>query len=211
MSKRIFKFFTITLISILLLSSFSFAAEIDLDALLDELNDLNLTLEPDLDLLSEPNEGYLPEIEDLDIIEGDLRINTPFANYVLDNIINGNVFITARNFTLDSSNNGGAVQGNMFVTAGTVRITSDLVYTEDDEGNIIITDVNGVSLIGGNTYIIANKVVIESGSEIYKDLYIFARNVEIAPESIIHGSLYIVANNVTLDGTVLGDVYRIHK
>ncbi|MCL2383266.1 MAG: hypothetical protein FWC79_03790 [Oscillospiraceae bacterium] len=96
------KLFAIVIISVLLLSSFSFASYTDIDAVLNETG-------PSGENIDEYNypEYPLQEIESQPVLptHGDLHINTPREDFILDTTVHGNVFVTARNFTLDSSNN----------------------------------------------------------------------------------------------------------
>ena len=71
------------------------------------------------------------------------------SEYEIKSTINGNSFIAVDNFTITPNSNGGIIQGNLFVTADTAYIKSDVTYSDtekDDLGNSVIT-INKISSI----------------------------------------------------------------
>ncbi len=131
------------------------------------------------------------------------------SEYVLNNIISGNAFISADTLNIDPTSSGGIIEGNLYVVANNVNIKADVTYSEtetDSLGNPQIT-VNDYSIISGSAFILANKVVIESGTKIYGDLYICASEVELQRDAIIYGNVFVVADTLNLSSEIGEDLY----
>ena len=198
MFKRKSKLFIFVAIFFIFLSSFSFATTVDPNAI------------EGIVPISAPIDSTLDEEPVKNIREGDVYVDDSNSDYSIKNAVNGNAFITAKNFTLNPKEDGGTIQGNLFVTAKTVVVQSDTVYSstqKDEENSPKIDAINSVAAIGGNVYVVADKFKLEPGAEIGGDLYITANEIEISPYSNIYGSVYLVGNKVKLYGSVYGDFY----
>lgn len=180
------KFIIVFLFAFLLcLSPFCYSTDTNSDtALLREASEVNNIQYSDLSVLNE-------------------------SSYTLNNIVSGNAFISATNFSTDPTSNGGIIEGNLYVAAKDVAIKSETIYSEteyDDLGNPDIT-VNSYSTISGSAFIIANNVKIEPGSKIYGDLYICANNVELMRNAIIYGNVFVLSDNLSINSEIGGDLY----
>ncbi len=188
--KSNFKFFIFTFVlTILLLTSFCFATDNNLDD----------------DIMPIANDEE--QVQKTDIRNADSYINDSY--YKINNTINGNVFTSAEELDIDPSDNGGIIEGNLFASANTVNIKSEVTYSEtekDDIGNPAIS-IDKYCTISGNAFIVADKFVLESGSKIYGDLFVCANDVELLQGSIIYGNVFLVANNLTLNSEIGGSLY----
>ncbi len=114
-----FKFLiTAFVLSLLLLNSFCFATD------------------SEIMLISDTN-----QIQETDTRNSDIYIDNK-SEYEIKNTINGNSFIAVDTFTINPNSNGGIIQGNLFVTADTAYIKSDVTYSDtekDNLGNPVIT------------------------------------------------------------------------
>jgi len=63
--------------------------------------------------------------------DSDLYISD--SEYEINNTVNGNVFATVDNLTINSS---GIINGNLFVTADNVTIKSDVIYSDDEKDEL---------------------------------------------------------------------------
>lgn len=189
--KSKFKFLMATFILFLLFfSSFCFATDSNSDTML--ISDTNQT-------------------QKIDIRDSDLYISD--NEYEIKNIINGNVFASVATLNINPSNNGGIIQGNLFVTADSVNIKSDITYSDtkkDELGNPVI-NINKSSAISGNAFVVADKFVLEPGCEISGDLYICANEVYLEQTSKVNGNIFICANKFELNSEVGGNLYATVK
>jgi len=183
-----FKFLITTFIlSLLLLSSFSFASN-------------------DIMLISETTENV--QTQKAINIDSDLYIANE-SEYEIKDIKNGNVYVAVDTLNINPINNGGIIQGNLFVSADNVNIKSDVVYSDnqkDDLGNPTIT-INKSSSISGNVFVIAKKFVLEPGCEINGDLYLCADEIILNQKSKINGNIFACATNFELNAEVGGNLY----
>ena len=105
--KSNFKFFIFTFVlTILLLTSFCFATDNNLDD----------------DIMPIANDEE--QVQKTDIRNADSYINDSY--YKINNTINGNVFTSAEELDIDPSDNGGIIEGNLFASANTVNIKSEV-------------------------------------------------------------------------------------
>ena len=113
-----------------------------------------------------------------DIINNDLYVSDKEAN--ISNPIVGNVYasVDTLNITPTSGSTSGSsvISGNLFATAGTVSIKSDVSYSDeiDKDGS---QKINKFPIISGNVFITANKFIVEPGVEIKGDLFICANEI----------------------------------
>ena len=131
------------------------------------------------------------------------------SEYEIKNTINGNSFISVDTLNITPNSNGGIIQGNLFVTANNVNIKSDVTYSDtekDDLGNPVIT-INNYSAISGNVFAVAEKFVLEPGSEINGDLFICADEVYLEQNSKINGNIFIYSNKFVLNAEIGGSLY----
>lgn len=135
---------------------------------------------------------------------------TNTATYTFSDIINGNIFASAQKFVINPRNNGGVVNGNLFLISSEVAIESDVTYSDskDKNGNFIINSVNSNSVINGNVYVLSDSFTLESGSVIYGDLYVLSSSkISIEPNAIVNGNVFIIASEVNLNGQIKGSAY----
>ncbi len=154
-------------------------------------------------LISDVYQAQVTDTRDSDLYIGNK------SEYSISNIINGNVFASVNTLNIDSSNNGGFIQGNLFVTADNVNIKSVITYSDtekDDLGNPVI-NINKSSAISGNVFLVADKFVLEPGCEINGDLYVCANEVYLEQNSKVNGNIFICANKFDLNAEVGGNLY----
>lgn len=209
MLKTKFKFIIYLLILCFLFSSASFATN---ELLMEEGSSDIAPINGEIDGEILPDDGT-ESSKDPEITQGDL-FSTNFGTFRLFELLNGNVFVIANEFMMDVSQDGAVVDGDLFIIASTVTMTSTTIYSEsstdlDPEGNPVITSIPISSIVDGNLYVIANKVVIEPGCQISGAVFIIANDVEIKPHSNIYGNLFVKANNLKLKGLVGKDFYGI--
>lgn len=179
------KFFVTIFALLMLISTFTFAT------------DLNNDIMPKSTVQNEES----------NLKDSDLFVGT--GDYEIKNTINGNVFVAADSLNIDSSDNGGVIEGNLFASANTVNIKSNVTYSDtekDDLGNPAIS-IDKYCTISGNTFILANKFVLEPGSRIYGDLYVCANDVLLSQGSIIYGNVFLASNKLTLNAEIGGSLY----
>lgn len=130
-------------------------------------------------------------------------------SYSLSDIIMGNIFASANKFTTNPRNNGGIINGNLFLMSQNATIQSDVVYSnnKDKKGNAIIDSINSRSVINGNVYVLADSFSIEAGSEVHGDIYAIANSVNIGPNVVVDGSIFVISTSMTLNGQIKGSVY----
>lgn len=200
MFKKELKLLTFFIVFILLLYSFSFAAK-------------NNVTEADIAPISAPLEEESTEDDVSNIRNGDLYLKNE-KNYTLKESRNGNIFANAKNFTINPKENGGEIQGNLYVTARTVTLQSDVKYSDnqqDDNGEKSIESITASSVIYGNAFICTDELILEPGSVISGDLYVIADKIEISTGVYIYGSVFAISNNIKLDGLIKGDLYATTK
>ncbi len=141
-------------------------------------------------------------------ISEDLYI-TNSDSYTLSDIVYGNIYASTKKFVTNPLNNGGIVNGNLFLISSQVSIESKVTFsdTKDKYGNYIVTSHTPHSIINGNAYILADSFELQAGSEIHGDLYVAANSVKIDQDAIIDGNIYITASSITLNGQITGSVY----
>lgn len=192
--KTKFKFLIILLFLVILsYTPFCFATSSD-DIMLISTNDSE-------SITSQPKENTR---SDLYITDNEYKIN---------NIVEGNVFASVDTLDIVPQSNGGIITGNVFATANSVNIKSDITYSEnekDELGNPTIS-VNNITSIYGNVFIMADKFVLEPGSEINGDLYVCANKIVLGQNSIVYGNIFAIGNDMDLNCQVGGDLYANTK
>ena len=142
------------------------------------------------------------------LIDSDLFINED--SYVLDGEVNGNVFISSKDFVLlDTS----VINGNLYITSNNVTLKSNVTYSNAiaKDNNYSIDSISSHSTINGNVFIICDEFVLEPGSEIQGDLYVLANSIDVQKSSTIYGSLFATGNNILINGKITNSVYAISK
>lgn len=192
--KTKFKFLIILLFLVILCyTPFCFATSSDDIMLISTNNSESIT--------SQPKENTR---SDLYITDNEYKIN---------NIVEGNVFASVDTLDIVPQSNGGIITGNVFATANSVNIKSDITYSEnekDELGNPTIS-VNNITSIYGNVFIMADKFVLEPGSEINGDLYVCANKIVLGQNSIVYGNIFAIGNDMDLNCQVGGDLYANTK
>lgn len=150
-----------------------------------------------------------------DVRYSDLYVSDKEAN--ISNTIIGNTYasVTTLNITPESQGNSNdtVISGNVFATANTVNIKSDVTYSDeiDKDGTQKITSINKAVIIGGNVFVTANKFVLDPGVEINGDLFICANEIVLSKNAVIYGNIYAVCNKMDLNCQVSGDLYTSCK
>ncbi len=137
---------------------------------------------------------------ELNLLNQDLYITD--NNYVLNNLIAGNVFVSNKNFSTDASDNGGTISGNLFVKSNSVNIKS----VKDENGA-----TTQVSTIYGNVYAISDTFTLEEGCSINGDLYFYGNTLNLENSSQIGGNIFVSADNVTINSQINGSAYITSK
>lgn len=124
----------------------------------------------------------------------------------LDNEVSGNVFNVSDSFELSASS---IVNGNLFVVAKNVSLKSDVTYSENlgKDNEPSIDKINSSASISGNVYVVCNEFTMNSGVEINGDLYIVAKKIDIQKSSVVRGNIFATSNEFTLNGRVEHSVY----
>lgn len=126
-------------------------------------------------------------------------------NYTIEDIVYGNVFVSAKIFNLYPKKvediSGGIISGTLFVAANNVNIQSLIVTNEDSTSSV------NPSIIYGNVFAIADKFVLDSECQIYGDLYVIANELEINQNATIRGNVFASSKNFNLAGEIGGDLY----
>lgn len=158
--------------------------------------------------ISNVEEDNQQESENKDIRYSDLYVSNE-NQYDIKGTIEGNVFTSVDTLNIDSKTNS-VITGNLYATAQTVNIKSDVSYSEtekDELGNSKIENLNNISTIYGNAFVVANKFVLEPGCEIDGDLYVCANEIELSQNSIIYGNVFAVGNCISVNSQIGGDLY----
>lgn len=125
--------------------------------------------------------------------------------YSIKNVINGNVYTSVKDLELDPSYNGGIITGNLYATANTINIKSNLQYSENEKdnfGNPKIESIKSISKINGNVFVTANKFVLGSECQINGDLYICANEITLSQNAVITGNVFAIGNKLTLNAKI---------
>lgn len=192
--KTKFKFLIILLFLVILsYTPFCFATSSD-DIMLISTNDSE-------SITSQPKENTR---SDLYITDNEYKIN---------NIVEGNVFASVDTLDIVPQSNGGIITGNVFATANSVNIKSDITYSENEKDELSnpTISVNNITSIYGNVFIMADKFVLEPGSEINGDLYVCANKIVLGQNSIVYGNIFAIGNDMDLNCQVGGDLYANTK
>ena len=187
------------LLVLMLISSTVLATEEDVIPLSLADNDLSTSSTP-----AEVTQAPAPNT-----INADFHISND-DSYTFSDIVEGNAFVSVKSkFSTNPRNNGGIINGNLFLIAGEAVIGSDFTYSNNTNkyGNYVIDSINAKSVIKGNVYALAKSFTIEAGSEIYGDLYICADELTIDPNAVIHGNIYAYATTIDFNGQVQNSAY----
>lgn len=134
------------------------------------------------------------------ITDSDIYISSD-KSYIIEDIINGNAFISAKNFTIYPKKSeditGGIISGDLLISANNVNIQSK----KEDENFF------DKSLIYGNVFALADTFTMDSECEIYGNLYVIAKNIIINKNAIIRGNVFILADTATLNCNIGQDLY----
>lgn len=184
------KFFICILVSMLIISGYVFAVEVN-----DGIN-----------LISESNDDATDSSEALEPINQDVFIYGQ-ENCSIKTTINGNLFSSALQLLI--SPDGGNISGDVFAISSELLIASDVTYSDnkDKNGNYIVDTIKSNSVVDGNVYALADSFTIEAGSKINGNLYLVASVVNIEQNASIDGNVFIVADSVNLNGTITGSAY----
>lgn len=186
--------FTLFFVFLFLFNSFCFA---------EDLNNGIMLISEDSE---QQNIEYKSERSDLYISEN---------QYSVKNIIEGNVFSSVKDLEIDSTYNGGVINGNLFAVANTVTIKSNAKYSEtekDEFENLKLESVTNTSKINGNVFVTANKFVLDPICEINGDLYICANEIILSQNAVINGNVFAVGNTLTLNSKIEnGSLYATVK
>lgn len=135
--------------------------------------------------------------------------------FSIKNIIEGNVFASVKDLEIDSTYNGGVINGNLFAMANNVNIKSNAKYSEtekNESGNLKLDSVTNISKIEGNVFITANKFVLDPACEINGDLYICANEIILSQNAVINGNVFAFGNSLTLNSKIEnGSLYATVK
>lgn len=134
-------------------------------------------------------------------------------SYTLSDIIYGNVFVSTTKFVTNPRNNGGIINGNLFVISSEIVIESDVTLSDktDKNGTYLIDSINAKSLINGNVYAVSENFTLEAGSEIYGDLYVASTKLNIDPNAVVHGNIFTTAETINFAGQSEGSMYVTSK
>lgn len=207
MLKTKFKLIIYLLIILLLFSSLSFASN---EAVEGDPETTSAPIGNEIEGVDGEGEATDTTSEEPEVTRRDLYEKS-VNDYVFNDILDGNAFISAKDFTLDSKEYRGLINGDLFVSASNVRFTSkyDFSDTKDLYGNPSYV-FEEQAVISGDAFIVANKVVLDPGSIIRGNLFIIANEVEIGEQSNIYGNLYVTANKLTFNGFT-NDLYASVK
>ena len=205
--KKLKTFACIMLAAICLLGSVSFATD---------ATDTNVdTTSADISAISDTTNDTATATDDSQSATANQTTGDIYAkqfSYTFSDNVIGNVHVAANDFTIDpkGDSSSGIVQGNLFVAANTVTMKSDATYSttsKDAQGNADIDTVSSAAIVTRNTFIVANKVVVQPGCILNGDVYIVANEVDIQSYATVYGNLYVTANKLTFNGGVYLSLY----
>ncbi|MGN1311073.1 MAG: hypothetical protein ACI4VP_05195 [Clostridia bacterium] len=142
------------------------------------------------------------------LIDSDLFINED--SYLLDGEIDGNVFVSSKDFVLlDTS----LINGNLYITSNKVTLKSNVTYSDaiSKDNNYSIDKINSHSTVNGNSFVICDEFILEPGSEIHGDLYVLANSIDIQKSSTIYGNLFAIGSDILINGKITNSVYATSK
>lgn len=193
------KIITCLTVFLLLVSSVVFATDVDLVTTTE-------VEEPTILISTRTDDA---PIVTANTIDEDLYVHNT-NSYSLNDIVNGNVFASTTKFVVNPRNNGGVINGDLFVIAGEdISIQSDVVYSnqKDSNGNYKVESINSKSLIYGNVYALTDSFTLETGAEIFGNLYVAANNVTLEQNSVVHGNMYVVCQKLNVSGQIQNSAY----
>ena len=209
--KKLKTFALVLLALICLMGSFSFATDVTTT---DSNVDPNAVDTTDISAIADDTTTATDDSQSTQVnqLTGDIYANQ--NSYTFGGNIVGNVHVTAGSFTIDpkDDSSSGIVQGNLFVAASTVTMKSNATYSatsKDAQGNADIDTISAAAIVTRNTFIVANKVVVEPGCILNGDVYIIANEVDIQPYATIYGNIYVTANKLTFNGGVYLNLYAV--
>lgn len=125
---------------------------------------------------------------------------------------NSNLFLSVKDVEINPTTNT-TVNGNLFITANTVTIKSDIIYSENEYDNIgnPKISINSISSISGNVFVMANKFILEPGCEIKGDLYVCANEIYLGQNAKISGNVFASANYFNLNAVINYSLYANAK
>jgi len=181
--KNKFKFITILITTLIMISTFSFAeqAQTPIEPRTSDVEEINITQEEatttnlESDAINTNIESGSTEKEP-DIYKGDLYIFED--NVIMDKLVDGNVYIIGKNVNIT-----GQIAGNLFVVADKLTIGD----------NTSSSSYNGYVFY--NIYALANKAILYSSCY---DLYISGKDITIEDSFYLYRDLKIGAKTANI-------------
>lgn len=136
---------------------------------------------------------------DVDIHEGDLYVASGDKTYVMDQMVDGNVFIFGNNVTVT-----GEINGSLFVCGSNIEITESAYVACHLFAFANELTIDGMAL---DVYAAANKLTLGENAGIYRQIIAAADKMELAGN--VGRDAFLYGENIDITGesfTVYGDL-----